>query len=98
MTATKATRAGHADGRGATDESVARQLLRGLLGLALIGAGIALTPSLGPAALLICALGLVPLRGCPTCWAVSLIGSVSQGRLERSCRDGACTLVRPGER
>jgi hypothetical protein len=74
--------------------SVARHLARGVLGVGLIGAAIALTVNVGPAALLLAPLGLVALRGCPTCWCVGLVQTISAGRLERSCTGTNCTLRR----
>ena len=75
-------------------KSVARHLARGALGFGLIGVAIALTTSVGPAALLLAPFGLVALRGCPTCWIVGLAQTISAGRLERSCTDADCTLRR----
>lgn len=75
-------------------KSVARHLTRGALGFGLIGAAIALTTSVGPAALLLTPFGLVALRGCPTCWCVGLVQTISAGRLERSCTATDCTLQR----
>lgn len=73
--------------------SVARHLVRGVLGFgALIGAG-ALYPVIGLASLLLLPLGLLALRGCPTCWTIGLIQTISRGRLQRSCVDDRCTLV-----
>jgi hypothetical protein len=75
-------------------KSVARHLARGAIGFGLIGAAIALTTSAGPAALLLAPFGLVALRGCPTCWCVGLVQTISAGRLERSCTGTDCTLRR----
>jgi hypothetical protein len=74
--------------------ALARHLVRGAIGFGLIGSALALTTSIGPASLLLLAPGMVALRGCPTCWLVGLIETVSAGRLERSCADGSCTLSR----
>ncbi|MFF0739702.1 hypothetical protein ACFYVL_04800 [Streptomyces sp. NPDC004111] len=76
--------------------SVPRHLLRGVLGFGLIIGSIALVPVAGPAPLLAAPLGLVALRGCPTCWLIGLAQTVSRGRLERKCADGVCTLSRAG--
>jgi hypothetical protein len=75
-------------------KSVARHLARGVLGFGLIGVAITLTTSVGPAALLLAPLGLVALRGCPTCWCVGLAQTISAGRLERNCTATNCTLRR----
>jgi hypothetical protein len=73
-------------------KSVARHLGRGALGFGLIGAAICLTTSVGPAALLLTPLGLFALRGCPTCWILGLVQTVSAGQLERNCTGTDCTL------
>jgi hypothetical protein len=75
-----------------TGTSVARQLTCGALGFGLIGSALALTPSLGPAALLLGPLGMAALGGCPTCWIAELIETISAGRLKRTCSDNSCTL------
>jgi hypothetical protein len=81
---------GGADGRASA--SVARHLARGAVGFGLIGAALALTPAVGPGALLLALPGMVALRGCPTCWIVGLLGAISAGRLERTCTESGCTL------
>ncbi len=75
-----------------TSTSLARQLTRGAIGFGLIGSALALTPSAGPAALLLVLPGMVALRGCPMCWIAGLIQTISAGRLERACTDDGCTL------
>ncbi len=75
-----------------TSTSVAAHLARGAIGFGLFGSAIALTPSLGPAALLLALPGMVALRGCPTCWIVGLIQTISAGRLQRTCADTGCRL------
>ena len=77
-------------------KSVAHHLARGALGFGLIGLAIALTTRIGPAALLLALLGLVALRGCPTCWCVGLVQTISAGRLKRNCTGTNCTLQRDG--
>jgi hypothetical protein len=72
--------------------SLARQLTRGAIGFGLIGSALALTPSAGPAALLLVLPGMVALRGCPMCWIAGLIQTISAGRLERTCTEDSCTL------
>ncbi|GGQ07064.1 hypothetical protein BKA00_003230 [Actinomadura coerulea] len=77
--------------------SLPRHLVRGATGFgALIGA-FALLPVLGPGSLLLAPLGLLALRGCPACWAIGLVQTISMGRLQRSCKDGVCelTVARP---
>ncbi|GAA3507469.1 hypothetical protein [Streptomyces showdoensis] len=73
--------------------SLPRHLARGAIGFGLIIASVALVPVAGPVTLLAAPLALVAFRGCPTCWAVGLVQTVSRGRLQRRCDDGVCTLV-----
>jgi hypothetical protein len=86
------------DRRTLAGASITSHLARGAIGFGLIGSGLVLAASQGPAALLLAVPGMVALRGCPTCWLAGLIQIVSAGRLERSCADGACTLVPSGTR
>ncbi|MFD3870205.1 hypothetical protein [Streptomyces sp. NPDC058623] len=79
--------------------SVPRHLVRGAIGFGLIGGSIALVPVVGPASLLAAPLALIAFRGCPTCWTVGLVQTISRGRLKRRCPEndgevGTCTLVR----
>ncbi|MGW1989272.1 hypothetical protein [Embleya sp. NPDC001921] len=83
---------GLAGDRGAARDSVARHLVRGAVGIGALVGAFALIPVLGPAALLLAPVGLIVLRGCPTCWLVGLIQAISAGRLERQCKDGRCEL------
>ena|ERR1700689_3514056 len=80
------------DGDTFASTSLARHLTRGAIGFGLIGSAFALISSVGPAALLLAPLGMVALRGCPTCWIAGLIQTISANRLERSCTDTRCTL------
>jgi hypothetical protein len=72
--------------------SLSRHLARGAIGFGLIGSAIGLTPSVGPEMLLLAPLGMVALRGCPMCWTLGLVETISAGRLRRSCEDGSCRL------
>jgi hypothetical protein len=72
--------------------SLPRHLLRGAAGFGALIASFALLPLLGPAGLLLAPIGLLALRGCPTCWAIGLMQTISMGRLQRSCEDGRCEL------
>ncbi|WP_433683717.1 hypothetical protein [Nocardia sp. CA-119907] len=78
--------------------SVSRHLARGAIGFGAVIGSFALLPAFGPVSLLLLPVGLVALRGCPTCWAIGLIQTLSRGRLQRSCTDGACQVVttKPG--
>ncbi|MFF8290033.1 hypothetical protein ACF068_12500 [Streptomyces sp. NPDC016309] len=76
--------------------SLPRHLARGAAGFgALIGA-FALLPVVGPWSLLLLPAGVLALRGCPMCWTIGLVQTVTRGRLERSCEDGRCTLAPAG--
>ncbi len=76
--------------------SVAAHLTRGAIGFGLITAAVALTPSVGLAALLLAPPGMVALRGCPMCWIAGLVQTISAGRLKRTCTENSCTLHPPG--
>ncbi|WP_433602115.1 hypothetical protein ACQPXH_10510 [Nocardia sp. CA-135953] len=43
----------------------------------------ALMPAVGPVGLLLLPVGRVALRGCPTCWAIGLLQTLSRSRLQR---------------
>lgn len=73
-------------------ESLPRHLIRGALGFGLIGAGLGLAAILSPFALLLAPAGLVALRGCPMCWTLGLIQTISEGRVERTCSARGCAL------
>jgi hypothetical protein len=85
----------HDDRSAPPGTSVAAHLTRGAIGFGLIAATLALTPSVGPVALLLAPPGLVALRGCPTCWIAGLIQIISAGRLKRTCTENGCTLHPP---
>ncbi|MCX4782693.1 hypothetical protein [Streptomyces sp. NBC_01264] len=74
--------------------SLPRHLARGAIGFGLIIGSIALVPVVGPVALLAAPPALIAFRGCPTCWMVGLVQTISRGRLERRCVDGVCTLTK----
>ncbi|WP_411075657.1 hypothetical protein [Streptomyces sp. cmx-4-7] len=82
-------------GRGGfASATVPRHLARGAVGFGALAGSLALLPAVGPASLLLAPIGLVALRGCPVCWAVGLVETVSAGRLRRSCAGGSCSLRR----
>lgn len=70
--------------------ALTRQLLRGALGFGAIGAGLALSVAVGPAALLLLPVGLLALRGCPACWLAGLLSIVGGRRGHLECTDGGC--------
>ncbi|MFG2621850.1 hypothetical protein ACGFXC_29950 [Streptomyces sp. NPDC048507] len=74
--------------------SVPRHLARGALGFGALAGALALLPVAGPAGLLLAPVGLLALRGCPMCWTIGLVETVSAGRLRRSCDNGSCALRR----
>ncbi|MFI5533032.1 hypothetical protein ACIA8O_31290 [Kitasatospora sp. NPDC051853] len=75
--------------------SVPAHLLRGAVGFGALAAAFALLPVVGWVALLLLPAGLLALRGCPACWVLGLVQTVSRGRLERQCDGGSCRLERP---
>ncbi|MGW4894522.1 hypothetical protein ACWEQL_19950 [Kitasatospora sp. NPDC004240] len=75
-----------------SEPSVGRHLLQGAVGFGLIVGALALTPFLGPVALIGMPAGLLVLRGCPMCWIAGLVRIVSRGRRETHCEDGTCTI------
>ncbi len=82
-----------ADGPHLTTASLPRHLVRGAVGFGALVAAFALLPAFGPASLLLAPVGVLALRGCPTCWVLGLVQIVSRGRLERDCVDGRCELA-----
>ncbi|MGV9303947.1 hypothetical protein ACWDLG_11295 [Nonomuraea sp. NPDC003727] len=81
------------DDRSFASASVPRHLLRGVVGFGALIGSLALVPTFGLAALLLAPVGLLALRGCPTCWAIGLAQTISRGRLRRSCENGTCELT-----
>ncbi|MFD2469331.1 hypothetical protein [Amycolatopsis silviterrae] len=77
-------------------KSLPVHLARGAIGFGLIAASIALAPVVGWASLLALPVGVLALRGCPTCWAIGLVQTLSRGRLERTCEDGQCRISTRG--
>lgn len=100
LTTANATPSGAPDGDrasrrgGFASATVPRHLARGAIGFGALAGSLVLLRAVGPASLLLAPIGLVALRGCPMCWAVGLVETVSAGRLRRSCTEGSCTLRR----
>jgi hypothetical protein len=65
--------------------SVAEHVLRGVLGLSAAALAIALVTVVGPIALLLLGVTIIAWRGCPTCWAVGLSGTLGDRRARRGC-------------
>ncbi|RSS80436.1 hypothetical protein [Streptomyces sp. WAC06614] len=76
--------------------SLRRHLARGAVGFGALAGSLALLPVAGPVSLLLAPAGLIALRGCPMCWVMGLVETVSAGRLERTCKDGRCEVNRRG--
>lgn len=92
------TRAGtRADGPDFASASLPRHLMRGVAGFGALIGSVALVPVIGPVSLVLLPAGLLALRGCPTCWTVGLMQTLSRGRLRRSCEDGRCELTVAGK-
>ena len=67
--------------------SVVVHLVRGVLGLALLVGALVLAGD-HPWALLGLVGTVLAWRGCPTCWAMGLMATMSRDRV--GCRDGRC--------
>ncbi|MEU3471016.1 hypothetical protein ABZ716_24265 [Streptomyces sp. NPDC006687] len=80
-------------GRDFASASLPRHLARGVLGFGSLALAVVLLPYAWPVSLALLPAGLLALRGCPMCWAVGLMQTLSRGRLRRSCEDGRCTLT-----
>jgi hypothetical protein len=66
-------------------DSVGEHLLRGGAGLIVAGLAVFLTVVVGPVSLLLLPLTALAWRGCPTCWTVGLIATMSDARRRRDC-------------
>jgi hypothetical protein len=73
-------------------KSVPRHVARGLVGFGSVVAAFALIPVFGWWSLLLIPVGVLALRGCPACWVIGLIETVSRGRIKSDCVDGVCRL------
>ncbi|MFF3320128.1 hypothetical protein ACFYV5_32165 [Streptomyces sp. NPDC003035] len=82
-----------ADGPDFASASLPRHLVRGVVGFGSLIGSFAFIPVVGPVSLLLLPVGVLALRGCPMCWAIGLMQTVSRGRLERTCEDGQCKLT-----
>ena len=69
-----------------------RHLLRGAIGFGALIGSVALDPVIGPVSFVLIPVGFLALRGCPTCWMMGLVATISAGRLKRSCVAGTCVL------
>ncbi|WP_427887218.1 hypothetical protein ACQHIV_30035 [Kribbella sp. GL6] len=73
--------------------SVPRHLLRGAIGFGSLIAAFALIPVVGAWSLLLLPVTFLAFRGCPTCWVIGLLETISRGKLQRECVDGVCKLT-----
>ena len=73
--------------------SLPRHLIRGAVGFGGLIGSFTLLPVVGLISLLLLPLGVLALRGCPMCWTIGLIQTISRGRLQRTCSDGQCKLT-----
>ncbi|MBO8202980.1 hypothetical protein ACFW4X_33195 [Streptomyces smyrnaeus] len=85
------------EGPGFASTSLPRHLVRGVVGFGSLTGCFVLLPLVGPISLLLLPIGALALRGCPMCWTVGLVQTLSRGRLQRSCKSGQCK-VEPGDR
>jgi uncharacterized membrane protein YdbT with pleckstrin-like domain len=60
--------------------TVHRHLLRGVIGVVAVAGAILLFGVLGPVSLVLLPVAVVAWRGCPTCWAVGMMGTLSDRR------------------
>jgi hypothetical protein len=80
--------------------NIARHLLRGLAGFGLLATSLHVLEAHPGWSLVLLALGVVVLRGCPTCWTLGLIETAIarwRGEPSTGCVDGSCATARPRE-
>jgi hypothetical protein len=65
--------------------SVAEHVLRGAVGVLAAAVAIVLIAVVGPVSLLLLGVTVIAWRGCPTCWAVGLFGTLADRRARRGC-------------
>jgi hypothetical protein len=65
--------------------SIAEHVLRGAVGLVAAAVAIVLVKVVGPVSLLLLGVTVIAWRGCPTCWAVGLFGTLADSRARRGC-------------
>jgi hypothetical protein len=71
--------------------SIGVHLARGLFGMVALIGGLALAATVTPAALALVPLGFVLLRGCPVCWTVGLVATMTgAGEARRPCAGERC--------
>jgi len=74
--------------------NIGTHLVRGAAGFGPLLLAWYLWPRVGWPAVVPAAIGVVALRGCPMCWTIGLIQTLSRRRLRAVCTDDGCALVR----
>ena len=64
---------------------MAEHVLRGAIGLLAAVLAIVLVAAVGPVSLLLLGVTVIAWRGCPTCWAVGLFGTLADRRARAGC-------------
>lgn len=60
------------------------QIIRGVLGAALLGIGFYLAHINTALSFLFVLLALIPMRGCPACWGVGMFEAIEKSRREKA--------------
>jgi hypothetical protein len=80
-------------------KTLGEHFLRGAIGLAALVATLLCERDMPLLSIVLLPIGLLALRGCPTCWTMGLIETIAaraSGRGARKryvCKDGTCTRV-----
>lgn len=72
--------------------SVSGHLRRGLIGWGAVAVGAWLWSSVGMVGLLALPIAFVAFRGCPACWCIGLVQTLTRSRWRAECVDGECRL------
>lgn len=78
--------------------SIARHLVRGVVGIAALIGLVTLAPQHPAVAVVLLPLALVALRGCPMCWTIGLAQTIwarARRRPVDACTDGSCAVAEP---
>jgi hypothetical protein len=72
-------------------KSLAEHLARGVVGLVAFAAAVVWAPRQPWLAVALLPVGLVALRGCPSCWLLGLVQTIApSGGKGETCTDGSC--------
>jgi hypothetical protein len=78
--------------------TITEHVIRGVIGIAAFVGFSLLAPSHATLALPLIPVALIALRGCPMCWTMGLISTISAKLRGRSsaglCTDGSCAIRR----